>query len=190
MVRIFLVFLFLLLTFPASADIFALRNDNVAADILNDLIFSERQLFNRTYRSEDISQRLERLELAVYGAIQDGPEANRIRQIRKALTNVVAGGNGLQYVTKGLGLTGLSSSSKNWSFGGYNYGTPYHTNAYRRHDFNRCAHAHSHRLPPPCPNCHSHRLPPPKPYGQNNPIINGDYTKNYSLGTSVRILND
>ncbi len=190
MIRIFLVFIFLLCTLPANADIFTLRNDTASANILNDLTFAERQIFDRTYRNDDISQRLERLELAVYGAIQDGAQAARIRQIRKALTNVASGGNGLQYVTKSLNLANSSSGSRNWSFGGYNYGTPFYANTNRGYDLNRCAHAHSHRLPPPCHRCHSHRLPPPQHYRQNNPIINGDYTKNYSLGTSVRILND
>lgn len=194
MIRIFLIFLFLCLCCvnPSHAEIFTLHNDNLPTTLLNDLIFAERQIFDRIYRNDNIAQRLERLELAVYGAIQSGEETSRIRQLRKALTNVASGGNGLQYVTKNFDFADSARNTKNWILGGYNCATPSYINTNKNYTFNPYRSTRSHRMPPPDCRCYSHRMPPPPPcrHEQNNPITNGDYIQNYSLRTGVKILND
>ena len=208
MKKVFTLILILFFAMPANADIFSLNHNNenfysnkFSKNLLDDLVFAEKQIFNKTYRNDDTIERLERLELALYGAIQSGAEAKRIKNIRKAVTNVASGGNGLQYVTKGFNLGGSSTGGGTWSFGTYNpYGyrnylgysnynnCRYNNWSKRYSNFNRY-HRHSHRLPPPaCRGCRSHRLPPPSYY--NNPIVNGDFMKDYSIGTSVKILDD
>ncbi len=180
----------------AQADIFSLNNHGRYGNysmnnIADDLLFAEKQLFNKTYRRNSTLERLERLELAVFGAIQAGSEINRIYNIRKAVTNVASGGNGLQYFTdKMTNLSGNSGFGGNLNIGGNGlYG--FNSHNCRHHNWHNPHHHrphYGHRVPPR--HHHSHRLPPPCHHSNGNPIVNGDFMKNYSLGTSVKILDD
>jgi len=201
--------LFLLLIFVCSqsvqAEILPLKNYDSGnyyqheKSLLEMLIYCEKQVFDKNYKKDSMAKRLERLELAVYGALQDGSEAQRIQNIQKAVTNVAAGGHGLQYVTKSRDLSKNASTGNFWSFGNaaldytnhlHNHYTRISRHKNHFHSHNSYHKHHSHRLPPPCHH-YSHRMPPPCKHNYNhNPIINGDFMKNYSLGTSVRILND
>ena len=192
--REFLIFLLLLILggYIASCAFGKSKDDSLyytnfsKKELLNDLAFAENEVFSRTYTSNNLPERLERLELAVFGAIQEGAEDFRIKRIRKSVTNVASGGNGLQYTLKGLNLGGNTSGSANWVIGNMHNFSPYNSNLYARpNNF-------SHRLP--SSSCkYSHRLPPPPPqnYSYNsNSAGNVDFLKNYSIGTSVRILED
>lgn len=200
MKRIFFLVVFFVYTGIAQAEIYSLNNNHkqiyeTQETLLEMLQFAENQLFDKTYKKNSITQRLERLELALYGAIQDGIEAQRIYNLKKSLTNVASGGYGLQYNMPNFNLSQNQSGGSFWSFGNstFGYNNPYNNCRYNnfwspyKHKSHYHKH-HSHRLPPP----HlrgSHRVGSPY-YHNNNPIVNGDFSKNYSMGTSVRILND
>ena len=199
-----LLFSLLLFSSAAHADIFSLNNKNyydghrveyADESILNNLNFAEKQVFNKIYKKQSVTERLERLELAVLGAIQSGNEYLRVQNIAKAVTNVASGGNGLQYHLND-NFNRYSSIGENWSFGGVvnSFGNALGLDDYR---YSPCGRTHFHRphsrfshynhLRPKC-HCHSHRLPHSR--YNNSPVVNGDYLKNYSLGTSVKILDD
>ncbi|MCR4880561.1 MAG: hypothetical protein K6A44_01230 [bacterium] len=152
-------------------------------ELLKDLVFAERQVFDNTYTSDNITERLERLEIEVFGAIQDGREDFRIKRLKKSVTNVASGGNGLSNALKTLNLGGNSVGMTSWVIGNMHNFYPY-TNSYYsgRNSYRSQSRGYSHRLPPPpmYPN-HSYN---------NNPITNGDFTKNYSIGTGIKILDD
>lgn len=190
---LFLLVLLLFIT-PAIASDFTLENNhkmynNYEKFLLNDLTFAEKQIFKKTYKRDKLIERLERLELAIFGAIQSGDEISRIKTLRKSVTNVANGGNGLQYtVGNMMGLAG--SSLNNFSYGLTNPSYYTNRNYYRRN----YSHRPNYRRPL---HCSSHRLPPPPRYSariypnnQNPYYVNGDFAQNYSLGTSVKILND
>lgn len=199
MKRILLLLLFCICSNSVHAEIYPLENHNRAYYYQNEntladmLLFAEKQIFKKTYKKDTLIERLERLELAVYGAIQDGIEATRIQNIKRAVTNVASGGNGLQYVTKSMDLSKNSNSGNFWSFGNSSWGLgncgcrnslgsyPRYYYGYHSNRFPHRGHHHSHRLPPPKHPCNHYN---------NNPIVNGDFMKNYSMGTSVKILDD
>ncbi len=201
MKKVVLLLFVLFFISPANADIYSAtttnkyltycdKNEN--KKLSEELEFAENQMFSKTYSKDTVSDRLERLETAVYGAIQDGDNYKRIKKIKKAVTNVASGGNGLNYETKTFNqspsimtIAGCSSGYGNWYVGsdasrvGYNHDNP---NGY---------HHFSHRLPKR--NFSSHRLPLPYrgSYSySHNPIGNSSVYKNYSIGTGVKILND
>lgn len=151
-------------------------------ELMRDLAFSENQIFGKVYSSDSITERLERLEIGVFGAIQDGREDFRIKRLKKSVTNVASGGNGLNSVSKILNLGGNAMGSSSWVIGNMHNSYPY-SNTYYRNRYPAPYHrGYSHRLPPP---------PPPHSYNyNNNPIINGDFMKNYSIGTGIKILDD
>ena len=147
-------------------------------ELLKDLCFCEKQVFKKIYNSDTMLERLERLEIEVYGALQDGNEDYRIKKLRKSVTNIASGGNGLNYASRAFNLAGNALGMTNWAIGNMhsyypNIGTNNFSNRYIPHK-----RAFSHRLPPP-PNMHNY-----------NPYTNVDFSKNYSLGTSVKILDD
>ena len=147
-------------------------------ELLNDLSFSEKQIFNNTYKSDDITSRLERLEIAVFGAIQSGEEDFRIKKIRKSVTNISSGGNGLNNLMRTMNLGGEGWGTNNLWVGNMHTFTPnYYNNSRRLHPPRGI---HSHRIPPP-PNAYSYN---------SNPITTGDFMRNYTIGTSVKILDD
>ena len=199
MKRILLLLLFCFCSNSVHAEIYPLENHNLGysyqneQNLLDMLLFAEKQIFKKNYKKDSLIKRLERLELAVYGAIQDGIEAIRIQNIKRAVTNVASGGNGLQYITKSMDLSRNSSNGNFWSFGNSAWGLGdcncrnsigSHPRYYYGYHSNRLPHRGHH---------HSHRVPPPKPpcyHQNNNPIVNGDFSRNYSMGTSVKILDD
>ena len=149
-------------------------------ELLNDLTCTEKQVFNNTHKSDNITERLERLEVAVFGAIQPGSEDFRIKRLRKSVTNISSGGNGLNRIINSINLAGDKLGSDNLSMG--NMHTFSHNNYYNN----------SRRLPPPR-GMYSHRMPPPPKYTNeynHNPVTTGNYTRDYSIGTSVKILED
>ena len=191
--KIFCVFLFSIIICAYIAAVALGQSNDVKLnhtnfskkELLQDLAFSERQTFNKTYSSDSLTERLERLELEVLGAIQGGEEYFRIKNLKKSVTNVASGGNGLNYLSKTFNLAGNDSGNNSWVIG--NMHNPYY-NSYTPK-------GNSHRLPMPQKNF-SHRLPPPNipPHFHenynNNPITNGNFSKNYSIGTSIKILDD
>jgi len=199
MKKFFFLFLVFCCVNSAQAEMFTLDNHNngyyfqTDETLIEMLKFSEKQVFNKVYKKDNINERLERLELAIYGAIQTGSEAMRIQNVKNSVTNVASGGKGLQYFAKSMDLSRNSDGGSYWSFGnsGFGYSNNYsncrhgncwgYKNSYNRHHSHRPTRHphHSHRVHPPC----AHRY-------NNNPIVNGDFLKDYSLGTSVRILND
>ena len=148
-------------------------------ELLNDLSYSEKQVFDNTYKSDGITERLERLEVAVFGAIQSGREDFRIKKLRKSVTNISSGGNGLNSIMRSINLAGDTFGASNWSVG--NMHTFSHNNSYNN----------SRKLSPPR-GMYSHRIPPPPNIRQYNPntITTGDYARDYTIGTSVKILDD
>lgn len=166
-------------------------NKTYEKTILENLLFSEKQLFKQTYKRDNLETRVERLELALFGAIQDGDEFVRVQNIKKSVTNVASNGYGLHYnFNKMMGLAG--SSISNFSYG-LKY--PSYNNYYTRRNHPRYKHYHKAHHHPHC--CSSHRIPPHTrysssiyPYGQQPSYTNGNFAQNYSLGTSVKILND
>ena len=188
----FLFFLFLIIIMGYIASVAFSKNTDEGLsytnfskkELLKDLAFSENQIFNKTYTSNSIEERLERLEIAVFGAIQSGEEEFRIRKLKKSVTNVSLGGNGLNSLSKIFNLAGNNSGISSWAIG--NMHDSYSNSCVPRYQ------NFSHRLPRR--KHYSHRLPPPPPYFNenynNNPITNGNFSKNYSIGTSVKILDD
>ncbi|MDD3594425.1 MAG: hypothetical protein PHX18_07350 [Candidatus Gastranaerophilales bacterium] len=76
----------------------AINNNKTNDMAIRYLDFAESQIFSRTYPQNDPSERLERLEIQVFGAVQPGNILSRIENIKRATTNVASGGYGLQYV--------------------------------------------------------------------------------------------
>lgn len=73
-------------------------NSNKTNDMATQYLdFAESQIFRTTYPQNDPSQRLERLEIQIFGAIQSGDILSRIENIKRSTTNVASGGYGLQY---------------------------------------------------------------------------------------------
>lgn len=174
------------MTTSAFAESFSNNSYNLNKNLLENITFAEKQIFDKTYKKEEISNRLERLEIALFGALQNGSDVLRTLKIKKAVTNIASGGNGLQYITQNQ-LNSLGNNSANSGF--WSFRTPYTTPNYNRNLHNR----NYHRPNTNC--CHSHRFHPPKHkthrYDHNNtPIINGSFSHNYSLGTGIKILND
>ena len=135
-----------------------------------------------------MTERLEKLEIEVFGALQDGDENFRIKKLKKAVTNVAAGGNGLNNTSKITNLAGNIVGTGSWAIGNMHNFSPYTGNYYQKNNSYR-------QIPPPPPFRNSYRLPPPpEPYSNNyynpNPFTNGDFSKNYSIGTNIKILDD
>ena len=154
-------------------------------ELLKDLSYAEKQVFESTYTSDTITERLERLELEVFGAIQEGQEDWRIKKIKKSVTNVSSGGYGLNKSGKVFNLGENVLGTTNWAIGNMHNFYPY-TNSYYLGRNNT-----SHRIQTPYSR-HSHRLPPPPPPPNYNssPISSGNFMKNYSIGTGIKILDD
>ena len=140
---------------------------------------------NKTYKKDDTLTRLERLEIAVYGALQTGEAEKRIMYLKRAVTSASKGGNGLNNTSKLTNLMGTTIGNYNWSIG--------NGNTYN-HRYNHCGHIpnfSSHRLPPTYYRKHSHRIYPPHHSNHTgNPYENGNFVKNYSFGTGIKILDD
>jgi len=147
---------------------------------IQSLAFSENQIFQQIYSKDTPENRIERLELAVYGAIQNGNIKSRIKKIKKSVTNITDGGYGLQYANKLFDLAGNSSNNGYWSIRNIPKTlSEYHPNYHS----NRIYH----------PNCCSHRIPPHHYHNRNrnaDTIINGNNYSNYSMRTGIHILND
>ena len=186
---ILLLCLFFLVT-PAYCEIYSSNYYNeqtkeqevLDKGYLQSLAFSENQIFKEIYSHDTPENRIERLEVSVYGAIQSGNIKKRIKEMKKAVTNISAGGYGLHYANKLFDLAGSNSSNGYWSIGNI----PKTFSDYKPH-------FHSNRIYHP--NCCSHRIPPrhhynPNRYQKNSPIINGNQYSNYSMGTGVYILDD
>lgn len=156
------------------------QNEFLDNGYIQSLAFSENQIFKQIYTKDTPENRLERLELAVYGAIQNGNIKKRIKEIKKSVTNITDGGYGLQYANKLFDLAGNSTNNSYWSIGNI----PKTFSEYRPHyNSNRIYH----------PNCCSHRIPPRHYQNKNRnntAIINGNTYSNYSMRTGIHILND
>jgi len=142
------------------------------SELLNNLSFAEKQIFSKVYSKDSVEDRIERLELKVYGAIQDGKITTRINNIKNDVTNVSQGGKGLQYVTKLFDLAGNTITSDNSNFSNNMY-----------NDYS---------------NQYSHRLPPVKRYrssrididSYNNYLPYKNDLPGFTIGTGVKILKD
>ena len=146
-------------------------------ELLKDLAFAEKQIFEKTYTSDTMTERLERLEIAVFGALQDGREDFRIKKLKKSVTDISSGGYGLNNTSKILSLAGNALGTASWAIGDMHNFSPYTNNRYFRNGFR-----------PPYGG--SHRLPPPPPQNYNPPPMSTNFMKNYSMGTSIKILDD
>ena len=158
-------------------------------ELLKDLSFSERQIFDATFDKKDMTERLERLEIEVFGALQDGDEDMRIKKLKQAVTNVASGGNGLNNPSRITNLAGNGMGTGSWVIGNMHNFSPYLGQYTPRSRFPQrreySPYRNAYRLPPPSP---------PQPYYNNSynpdPYKYGNFSKNYSIGTSVKILDD
>ena len=185
------IFLLLCLSFlltPAYGEIYSSYSCNEQLEereisdksFLQSLAFAENQIFKRVYSNDFPQNRIERLEIAVFGAIQNGNIKARIKEMKKAVTNISDGGYGLHYANKLFDLAGTGVNNGYWSIGNI----PKTFSDYKPH-------YHSNRIYHP--NCYSHRMPPH--FHHNNPknapqIINGNKYNNYAMKTGVYILDD
>ena len=148
--------------------------------LLQSLAFAENQIFKRVYQNDFPQNRIERLESTVFGAIQNGDIKDRIKEMKKAVTNISDGGYGLNSANKLFDLAGSSTTNGYWSIGNI----PKTFSDYKPH-------YHSNRIYHP--NCSSHRIPShfynPQPKNDNQ-IINGNKYNNYAMKTGVYILDD
>lgn len=158
-------------------------------ELLKDLSFAERQIYDATFEKKGMTQRLEQLEIDVFGALQDGDEDIRIKKLKKAVTNVASGGNGLNSTSKIINLAGNAMGNSSWAIGNMHNFSPYTSNSYQNNPYSHriptSRYRNAYRLPLP---------PPPQPYYNgyynHNPLTNGNFSKNYSIGTGVKILDD
>ena len=145
-------------------------------DTLNNLSFAENQVFHKIYSKDTVEDRIERLELQVYGAIQDGKILARINNLKNSVTNVSQGGKGLQYAVKLFDLAGNSMASESFKF-----------------DNNTCSNNYN--------NAYSFRLPSQKQYRSSRVEYNNygnydsfspynNFAPNFSIGTGVKIIKD
>ena len=160
-------------------------------ELLKDLSFAERQIFDATFEKKDMTERLEHLEIEVFGALQDGDEKIRIKKLKQAVTNVASGGMGLNNLSKIINLAGNSMGNSSWAIGNMHNFSPYSADSYRGHNY------YSRMMPPPlrAGRYKNGYYPPPPPPNYSytpthNPITNGNFSKNYSIGTNVKILDD
>jgi len=168
--------------FPKTKNTKFLNNYNktINKNLATDLAFSEMQIFHKIYSQEALEERISRLEIEIYGAIQDGNNENRIKALKKAVTNISSGGNGLQYNTSSLfGLNTRTFTNDSWNINNNYY------KSFSPHNVIHHKNFHTRHIPPK-PH-HSHRID----YPDCNTIRpNGNYSQNYSLGTSIKILDD
>ena len=147
--------------------------DDYSKEVLKYLSFAENQIFNKIYSKDNLEDRLERLELQVYGAIQGGKLLTRINNLKNDITNVSQGGRGLQYAYKLFDLAGNGTISDN----NYNF----NNNTYNK--------SYSCRLPA-LKQYRSSRIEYNNygSYNNFNPYIN--HPTDFSIGTGIKILND
>ena len=142
---------------PAFGDVVQLtnltqNNDYIPANYLRELNFAEKQIFQENRINEPVLSKLEKLEIALFGAIQVGETAYRIGNVYKSCRDIYGRGYGEYYFSNGRNFYRDRRLR--------NYHSPYkpvYRNIYH-------------------------------PYYYDNTIPIQTLPQNYSLGTTIRIL--